>query len=59
MDDVEFAKHLVKEVGVTSVPGSSFYTNQELDKTKLRFTFSKQDSTLEEAAERLELLNNK
>jgi aminotransferase len=58
MDDVEFAKYLVKEVGVASVPGSSFYTDTEIGKTKVRFTFSKQDSTLQEAAERLESLNN-
>ena len=57
MDDVEFAKYLVKEVGVASVPGSSFYSDAEMGKTKLRFTFSKQDSTLQEAAERLGLLN--
>ena len=59
MDDVEFAKYLVKEVGVASVPGSSFYSDAEMGKTKLRFTFSKQDSTLQEAAIRLESLNNR
>lgn len=59
MDDVEFAKYLVKEVGVASVPGSSFYSDAEMGKTKLRFTFSKQDSTLQEAAERLGSLNNR
>ena len=26
-DDVEFARYLVKEVGVAAVPGSSFYRN--------------------------------
>ena len=56
MDDVD-AKYLVKEVGVASVSGSSFYSDAEMGKTKLRFTFSKQDSTLQEAAERLGLLN--
>lgn len=50
MDDVEFAKYLVKEVGVISVLGSSFYTDTEMGKKKLRFTFSKKDSTLQEAA---------
>ena len=58
MNDVEFAKYLVKEVGVASVPGSSFYTDTEMGKKKVRFTFSKQDSTLQEAAERLGSLNN-
>ena len=55
---MEFAKYLVKEIGVASVPGSSFCTDTEMGKTKLRFTFSKQDSTLQEAAERLGSLNN-
>ncbi|MDO9517777.1 MAG: aminotransferase class I/II-fold pyridoxal phosphate-dependent enzyme [Methanosarcinaceae archaeon] len=59
MDDVEFAKYLVKEVGVACVPGSSFYTDTEMGKKKVRFTFSKQDSTLQEAAIRLESLNDR
>ena len=57
MSDTEFAKYLVKEVGVASVPGSSFYSDKGAGCTKLRFTFSKRDSTLHEAARRLELLN--
>lgn len=57
MDDTEFAEYLVKEVGVASVPGSSFYSDGESGRTKLRFTFSKRDSTLHEAAKRLESLN--
>jgi aminotransferase len=27
-DDVEFARYLVKDVGVAAVPGSSFYKTQ-------------------------------
>jgi aspartate/methionine/tyrosine aminotransferase len=56
MDDVAFARYLVSEVGVASVPGSSFYKS-EVGKHKLRFTFSKKDETLQEAALRLERLN--
>ena len=56
MDDMEFAKHLVSEVGVASVPGSSFY-NSDAGRNKLRFTFSKREETLIEAAKRLENLN--
>lgn len=56
MDDMEFAKHLVSEVGVASVPGSSFY-NSDAGRSKLRFTFSKREETLIEAAKRLENLN--
>lgn len=52
MTDLEFARHLVEKIGVAAVPGSSFYhTGGE---TKLRFTFSKRDETLEEACRRLE-----
>jgi aminotransferase len=52
MDDMEFAKYLVSEVGVASVPGSSFYKS-EAGRHKLRFTFSKKEETLLEAARRL------
>ncbi|MCX9010470.1 MAG: aminotransferase class I/II-fold pyridoxal phosphate-dependent enzyme [Candidatus Methanoperedens sp.] len=56
MDDMAFAKYMVSEVGVAAVPGSSFYKS-EAGKHKLRFTFSKRDETLMEAARRLEGLN--
>jgi len=52
-DDVEFTRHLVREVGVACVPGSSFYSRPELGSQQVRFCFCKKDSTLEEAAERL------
>ncbi len=56
MDDMAFAKYMVSEVGVAAVPGSSFYKSEE-GKHKLRFTFSKKDETLQEAAKRLAHLN--
>lgn len=56
MDDMAYAKYLVSEVGVAAVPGSSFYRS-EAGKHKLRFTFSKKDETLQEAAKRLAFLN--
>ena len=52
-DDVAFAKHLVTEIGVAAVPGSSFYRNPADGRTHLRFTFCKKESTLQAAAERL------
>jgi aminotransferase len=52
-DDVEFARYLVKDVGVAAVPGSSFYRNAQLGRTKLRFCFCKRDETLAEADRRL------
>jgi aminotransferase len=55
-DDVEFARHLVKDVGVAAVPGSSFYKNAAVGRTKLRFCFCKRDETLQEADRRLEKL---
>jgi aminotransferase len=52
-DDVEFARYLVKDVGVAAVPGSSFYRNAAAGRTKLRFCFCKKDETLAEADKRL------
>ncbi len=52
-DDVAFARHLVTEIGVAAVPGSSFYRDTALGRTKLRFCFCKKDETLNAAAERL------
>ena len=54
MKDTEFSRHLIEKAGVAAVPGSSFYQNG--GSTKLRFTFSKKDETLEEACRRLETL---
>lgn len=51
--DVEFARYLVKEIGVAAVPGSSFYSQPELGNQQIRFCYSKTDATLEEAARRL------
>ena len=52
-DDVAFARHLVTEIGVAAVPGSSFYRDTALGRTKLRFCFCKKDETLHAAADRL------
>ena len=54
-DDVEFARYLVKDVGVAAVPGSSFYKTGA-GRTKLRFCFCKRDETLQEADRRLSKL---
>jgi aminotransferase len=55
-NDVEFTKHLIREVGVACVPGSSFYSLPELGSQQVRFCFCKKDETLQLAAERLERL---
>jgi aspartate/methionine/tyrosine aminotransferase len=52
-DDVTAARALTETVGVASVPGSSFYSEPELGRTKLRFSFCKKLETLRAAGERL------
>ena len=58
-DDTEFAIWLVKEIGVGGVPGSSFYSQLDLGRTKFRFMFSKPESTLIEAGQRLMQIKGK
>lgn len=53
-DDVAFARHLVSEVGVACVPGSSFYRpGADGGRQQVRFCFCKQDDTFTAAADRL------
>jgi aminotransferase len=52
-DDVAFARHLVEEVGVAVVPGSSFYQDPRHGRTQVRFAFCKKEETLAEAERRL------
>ena len=52
-DDTAFAMWLIKNIGVATVPGSSFYAHPELGKTKIRFCFPKTDDMLRDAGERL------
>jgi len=58
-DDVEFTKHLIREIGVACVPGSSFYSASSLGKQQVRFCFCKKDETLNRAAERLANLRSR
>ena len=55
LNDVEFAKYLIKEIGVAGVPGSSFYNNKS-NKKWIRFSFPKSDKMLIEAGNRLSKL---
>jgi aspartate/methionine/tyrosine aminotransferase len=55
-DDVEFTRHLIEQVGVAAVPGSSFYSHRSLGANKIRFAFPKKLDTLQAAAERLSAL---
>ena len=38
-DDVEFTRHLIREIGVACVPGSSFYSDPALGAQQVRFCF--------------------
>ncbi|MFN2406486.1 MAG: pyridoxal phosphate-dependent aminotransferase [Pyrinomonadaceae bacterium] len=58
-DDVEFTKHLIREIGVACVPGSSFYSEPSLGQQQVRFCFCKKDETLHAAAERLSKLKSR
>ena len=58
-DDVEFTRHLIREVGVACVPGSSFYSVPERGAQQVRFCFCKKDETLQLAAQRLEKLQSR
>ena len=55
-DDLTFTQHLVKEIGVAAVPGSSFYNDPRDGARQVRFAFCKRDETLDEAAMRLRKL---
>jgi aspartate/methionine/tyrosine aminotransferase len=57
-DDVAFVRHLVEDVGVAAVPGSSFYRAPGTHaiaggRGRVRFCFCKRDDTLAEAEKRL------
>jgi aminotransferase len=52
-DDLAFTRHLVEEIGVAVVPGSSFYADPADGRGQVRFAFCKKDSTLDEAERRL------
>lgn len=56
-DDVTFTRHLIREVGVACVPGSSFYKHPTRGQQQVRFCFCKSDETLDRAAERLNALS--
>lgn len=50
--DLEFAKRITREYGVTAIPVSAFYQSVKDDKV-VRFCFSKKEETLENAVGRL------
>jgi aminotransferase len=52
-DDTAFARHLVQDVGIAVVPGSSFYRDPADGRKQVRFAFCKKEATLAEAERRL------
>lgn len=55
-DDVAFTYHLIQNIGVAVVPGSSFFSDPVRGRSYVRFCFCKKDVTLDAAAERLRKL---
>ena len=53
LGDVDFARWLAREVGVATVPGSSFHVAGGAPRNYVRFAFCKRAETLQAAAERL------
>ena len=53
--DVDFAKYLVTDIGIVSIPPATFYCDEHrhLGKNYVRFSFCHRDETLEKSAERL------
>jgi len=52
-DDTSFVHHLIKDVGVAAVPGSSFFEDPGNGHEMVRFCFCKKYETLKEAQFRL------
>ncbi len=56
-DDVAFTYWLIDEIGIGTVPGSSFYrSDPSLGRGRVRFAFPKKDETLDRIEERLSKL---
>jgi aminotransferase len=52
-DDLSFVRHLIENVGVAAVPGSSFFSDSKAGSALIRFCFCKKYETLEMAGDRL------
>lgn len=55
MPELDFARWLTTEIGVAAIPVSAFY-QQSKESGIVRFCFAKQDSTLQDALQRLQKL---
>src|SRR5207247_2632586 len=52
-DDIAMARHLIEQVAVATVPGSSFYDDPKLGQKHIRFSFPKKLSTIERGVQAL------
>jgi aspartate/methionine/tyrosine aminotransferase len=52
-NDVEFCRHLIEQIGIAAVPGSSFFFAPQDGAQLVRFCFAKKPDTLQAAGERL------
>ena len=57
-DDVSFAKRLIEEVAVATVPASSFYHDPTLGRGHIRFSFPKKIETIERGLSALRSLRS-
>lgn len=57
-DDVTFVRHLIENIKVAAVPGSSFFAQKGSGTRNVRFCFCKKYETLEMASNNLLKLNN-
>ena len=56
MDDTAFSEMLVRDVGVASVPGGSFFHDPSMGRGYVRFAYPKREETLAEVGRRLSRL---
>ncbi len=52
-NSVELALHLIKNIGIATVPGSSFYANPKDGQFQTRFCFCKKEETLQAAKNKI------
>src|SRR6185437_2317512 len=57
-DDVAFARRLIEEVAVATVPASSFYHDPALGRGYIRFSFPKRIETIERGLDALRSLRS-
>jgi aminotransferase len=55
-DDIRFVRHLIENLGVAAVPGSSFYSHNDTPCHQVRFCFCKKYETLEMARRQIQKL---